>query len=311
MDKISLIVPCYNEAEAIPILYTELINVTSKMSTVNFEFIFVDDGSSDRTLPICKELATKDEKVKYISFSRNFGKEAAMYAGLTNAVGDYVAILDADMQDPPSLLPKLYYAVKYEGYDSAATRRVSRKGEPKIRSFCARLFYKLMRKISDADIVDGARDFRLMNRKFVNALLSMKEYNRFSKGMFGWVGFKTKWIEFENIQRCAGETKWSFWGLLRYSIEGIIAFSNVPLIIASLTGLLFCIMAFFFIVFIIIRQLLYHNSVNGWSSLVCIILLIGGIQLFSIGVLGHYMSQLYIEVKRRPNFIISEDNIKK
>jgi len=268
MDLITLIIPCYNEQESLPLLYPELVKVSQEMSGQSFEFLFVNDGSRDKTLELLRELAEKDERVKYISFSRNFGKESAMYAGLENASGDYVAFMDADMQDPPSLLPQMYKAVTEEGYDSAATRRVTRKGEPPIRSFFARMFYKIMNKISDTDIVDGARDFRLMNRKFVDALLQMKEYNRFSKGLFGWVGYKTKWIEFENVERVAGETKWSFWSLFKYSIEGILAFTTAPLVIASVLGMLLCFLAFVFIVFIIVRKICFNNSVDGWASMV-------------------------------------------
>lgn len=311
MDLITLIIPCYNEQESLPLLYSELVKVSQQMSEQNFEFLFVNDGSRDRTLDILKELAQKDERVKYISFSRNFGKESAMYAGLDNARGDYVAFMDADMQDPPALLPEMYKAVTEEGYDSVATRRVTRKGEPPIRSFFARMFYRIMNKISDTDIVDGARDFRLMNCKFVDALLQMKEYNRFSKGLFGWVDYKTKWIEFENVERVAGETKWSFWSLFKYSIEGILAFTTAPLVIASVLGILLCFLAFVFIVFIIVRKICFNNSVNGWASMVCIISLLGGLQLFAIGVVGQYLAKLYLEIKNRPIYLIGETNIEK
>ncbi len=309
MELISLIIPCYNEQESLPLLYPELVKVATQMSAQTFEFLFVNDGSKDHTLQILKDLAAKDDRVKYISFSRNFGKESAMYAGLEHAKGNYVAFLDADMQDPPSLLPEMFRAVTEEGYDSAATRRVSRKGEPAIRSFFARMFYKIMNHISDTDIVDGARDFRLMNRQFVDALLELKEYNRFSKGLFGWVGYKTKWIEFENVERVAGETKWSFWSLFKYSIEGILAFTTAPLVLASILGVFLCFVAFVFILFIIIRKLCFNNSVNGWASTVCIISLLGGIQLFSIGVLGQYLAKLYSEVKNRPIYLVRETNI--
>lgn len=311
MDLITLIIPCYNEQESLPLLYPELVKVSQEMSGQSFEFLFVNDGSRDKTLELLRELAEKDERVKYISFSRNFGKESAMYAGLENASGDYVAFMDADMQDPPSLLPQMYKAVTEEGYDSAATRRVTRKGEPPIRSFFARMFYKIMNKISDTDIVDGARDFRLMNRKFVDALLQMKEYNRFSKGLFGWVGYKTKWIEFENVERVVGETKWSFWSLFKYSIEGILAFTTAPLVIASVLGILLCFLAFVFIVFIIVRKICFNNSVDGWASMVCIISLLGGLQLFAIGVVGQYLAKLYLEIKNRPIYLIGETNIEK
>lgn len=311
MNLITLIIPCYNEEESLPLLYPELVKVSQEMPEQAFEFLFVNDGSRDKTLVLLKELAQNDDRVKYISFSRNFGKEAAMYAGLENAKGDYVAFMDADMQDPPSLLPQMYKAVTEEGYDSAATRRVTRKGEPPIRSFFARMFYKIMNKISDTDIVDGARDFRLMNRKFVDALLQMKEYNRFSKGLFGWVGYKTKWIEFENVERIAGETKWSFWSLFKYSIEGILAFTTAPLVLASVIGIVLCLIAFVFIVFIIVRKICFNNSVDGWASMVCLISFLGGLQLFAIGVVGQYLAKMYLEVKNRPIYLIGETNIEK
>ena len=311
MNLITLIIPCYNEEESLPLLYPELVKVSQGMPEQAFEFLFVNDGSRDKTLVLLKELAQNDDRVKYISFSRNFGKEAAMYAGLENAKGDYVAFMDADMQDPPSLLPQMYKAVTEEGYDSAATRRVTRKGEPPIRSFFAHMFYKIMNKISDTDIVDGARDFRLMNRKFVDALLQMKEYNRFSKGLFGWVGYKTKWIEFENVERIAGETKWSFWSLFKYSIEGILAFTTAPLVLASVIGIVLCLIAFVFIVFIIVRKICFNNSVDGWASMVCLISFLGGLQLFAIGVVGQYLAKMYLEVKNRPVYLIGETNIEK
>ena len=311
MEKISVIVPCFNEEDSLPFFYEEINKVSNEMIEVSFEFLFVDDGSKDRTLSILKEYAFKDERVKYISFSRNFGKEAAIYAGLKNSCGDYVVIMDADLQDPPSLLPKMYQAVSEEGYDSAATRRVSRKGEPPVRSFFARLFYKIMNRISDADIMDGARDYRLMNRKMVDAILSMCEYNRFSKGIFGWIGFDTKWIEYENVERVAGETKWSFWKLFKYSIEGITAFSIEPLQIASVFGVLFSFIALIMIIVIIVRTLIFGDPTSGWPSLVCIIMLIGGIQLLCIGILGQYLAKTYLETKNRPIYISKDTNIKK
>lgn len=308
--KISIIVPCYNEEESLNFFQKEMNRVSKQeMQQVDFEILYINDGSSDGTLQKIRQLASEDVRVKYVSFSRNFGKEAAIYAGLQHADGDYVAIMDADLQDPPSLLPEMYKAVTEEGYDSAATRRVDRKGEPPIRSFFARKFYKLMKKISNTDIVDGARDYRLMNRKFVNALLDMGEYNRFSKGLFGWVGFKTKWIEFENVERVAGETKWSFWKLFRYSIEGIVAFSTVPLALSAVLGVIMCILGVIAIIFIVIRQLLFENSVAGWASLSCIILFLGGIQLLCLGILGSYMAKTYLEVKKRPIYICDETNI--
>ena len=311
MEKISVIVPCFNEEDSLPFFYEEINKVSNEMNEVSFEFLFVDDGSKDRTLSILKEYAFKDERVKYISFSRNFGKEAAIYAGLKNSCGDYVVIMDADLQDPPSLLPKMYQAVSEEGYDSAATRRVSRKGEPPVRSFFARLFYKIMNRISDADIMDGARDYRLMNRKMVDAILSMCEYNRFSKGIFGWIGFDTKWIEYENVERVAGETKWSFWKLFKYSIEGITAFSIEPLQIASVFGVLFSFIALIMIIVIIVRTLIFGDPTSGWPSLVCIIMLIGGIQLLCIGILGQYLAKTYLETKNRPIYISKDTNINK
>lgn len=305
---ISVVVPCYNEEAVLPLFYREITRVAGLMPEYKFEFLFVDDGSKDNTLKLVKEMAQQDKRVKYISFSRNFGKESAMYAGFSNAKGDYVCIMDADLQDPPALLPEMMRAIRDEGYDSVATRRVTRKGEPPIRSFFARCFYKLMRHISRTEIVDGARDYRLMTRQFLNSLLELGEYNRFSKGLYGWVGYQTKWLEYENIERVAGETKWSFWKLLLYSIEGIVAFSEMPLALAGVMGLLFCLLAFIFIVVIIVRTLMFGDPVAGWPSLVCVILLIGGIQLFCIGILGNYLSKTYLEVKRRPIYICKETN---
>lgn len=310
--KISIVVPCYNEEVALVFFQKEIDRVSQElMPDVTFEILYIDDGSKDNTLQEIHHLAEQDKRVKYISFSRNFGKEAAIYAGLKNASGDLVAIMDADLQDPPALLPEMYHAIMEEGYDSAATRRVDRKGESPVRSFFARKFYRLMNKISNTDIVDGARDYRLMNRKFVNALLELGEYNRFSKGLFGWVGFKTKWIEFENVERVAGETKWSFWKLFRYSIEGIVAFSTAPLALAAVLGVIMCILGAIAIVFIVVRQLAFGNSVAGWASLACIILFLGGVQLLCLGILGSYMSKTYLEVKNRPIYICGETNIEK
>ena len=309
MKKITVIVPCYNEAEALHYYYQEMARVMTLMNTYDFELLFINDGSRDQTLDIIKELANNDKRIKYISFSRNFGKEAAMYAGFENSTGDYVCLMDADLQDPPKLLPEMIKAIEEEGYDSAATRRVTRKGEPPIRSFFARMFYKIMNKISDTELMDGARDYRLMTRQFVNSLLDMKEYNRFSKGLFGWVGYKTKWIEFENVERVAGETKWSFWKLLVYAVDGAVAFSTAPLAIASVLGMLMLLVSFIFIVFIIIRTLIFGDPVSGWPSLVCIITLIGGIQIFCVGILGEYLSKVYLETKRRPIYIVKDTNI--
>jgi len=308
---LTAIVPCYNEEEALHYFYEEMKKVMEKMQDVEFELLFVNDGSKDNTLQEIKKLADDDSRVKFVSFSRNFGKEAAIYAGLQYAGGDLVCIMDADLQDPPSLLPDMYHAIVSEGYDSVATRRVSRKGEPPIRSFFARMFYRLINKISRTDIVDGARDYRLMNRSFVDALLELGEYNRFSKGLFGWVGFRTKWLEFENVERVAGETKWSFWKLFMYSIEGIVAFSTVPLSMASFFGVLMCGISALAIIFIIVRQILYGGSAFGWPSMVCIMIFLGGIQLLCIGVLGSYLSRTYLEVKRRPIYICQETNTMK
>ena len=305
-DKISIVVPCYNEEEALSIFYEELIKNLKKIKNINYEIMFVDDGSKDNTLSEIRKLSKLDKSVRYISFSRNFGKEAAMYAGLKNATGDYVAIMDADLQDPPSLLPEMYDYLKNEEYDSVATRRVTRSGEPKIRSFFARMFYKIINKISKADIVDGARDFRLMNRQMVDSIISMSEYNRFSKGIFGWVGFKTKWLEYENIERVAGTTKWNFWKLFIYSVEGIVGFSTFPLVLSSIVGMLFIVLSFIFIVAIIIKTVVFCDPTTGWPSRVCIILFVSGIQLFCIGIIGQYLSKTYLEVKNRPIYIARE-----
>lgn len=309
MKKISLIVPCYNEEACLHAFAKEADRVITQMPDYTFEILFVNDGSKDNTLQIIRELAAQKDYIRYLSFSRNFGKEAAMYAGFCNTTGDYVAIMDADLQDPPSLLPSMLHAIREEGYDSVATRRVNRKGEPPVRSFFARMFYKLIRKMSDTDIVDGARDFRLMNRPFVDALLELNEYNRFSKGLFGWVGFRTKWIEFENTERIAGETKWSFFQLVRYSLDGMISFSTAPLKLASFTGMFMCIISFLAIIFIIVRQLLFGGSAFGWPSMACIVIFIGGIQLLCIGILGSYLSRTYMEVKKRPIYICKESNL--
>ncbi len=307
MDKISVIVSCYNEEESLPLFYKEMEKVRKKdLENIDFEYIFVNDGSKDKTLQEMKELRKQDKKVRYISFSRNFGKEAAMYAGLEAATGDYITLMDADLQDPPSLLRQMYDLIKNDGYDCVATRRVTRKGEPPIRSFFARVFYKLINKISDVEMVDGARDYRLMTKQMVNAVISMKEYNRYSKGLFSFVGFNTKWLEYENIERVAGETKWSFWKLFRYAIEGITAFSTTPLMLSSIIGLIFCIVAFILIVVIIIKTLVFGDPTSGWPSLTCIIFFVSGIQLFSLGVIGQYLSKTYLEIKNRPIYIIKE-----
>ena len=280
-----------------------------KSHDVELEIIFVDDGSKDETVARVRELNARDNRVHLVSFSRNFGKEAAMYAGLSASKGDYVAIMDCDLQDPPALLPEMYMAIVEEGYDSVATRRVNRKGEPPIRSFFARKFYKIINKMTNTEIVDGARDYRLMTRQFVEAILSMGEYNRFSKGIFGWVGFKNKWLEFENIERKKGETKWSFWKLFAYAIDGIMAFSTAPLAMASFVGVFFCIVAFVFIIAIIIRQWTIGDphGLVGWASTACIILFVGGVQLFCVGIVGQYLSKTYLEVKERPLYIVKEE----
>lgn len=307
MEKIVLIVPCYNESEAVPIFYKETNKVLQKLD-MEYEFLFVNDGSKDKTLQIIKDFASRDKHVKYLSFSKNFGKEAAMYAGFCNADGDYVAVMDADMQDPPALLPQMLGILAQGDYDSVATRRISRKGEPLIRSWFAKLFYKLINKISDADIVDGARDFRLMRKEMVKAIVSMGEYNRFSKGIFGWIGFRTYWLPFENIERVAGETKWNFWKLFRYAIDGIINFSQVPLNIASWFGLFMTVMSFISLCLIIVRRLIFGDPVAGWASQICVIIFIGGIQLFCLGIMGQYIAKIYMETKQRPHFIIQETN---
>ena len=306
MALITIVVPCYNEEQALPLFYQEITRVAQEMAPVDFEFLFVDDGSKDNTLPVLRSLAEADKRVRFLSFSRNFGKEAGMLAGLQHAKGDFVALMDADLQDPPSLLPELYHAVTQEGYDCAATRRTTRQGEPPIRSFFARQFYRLINRISDADIVDGARDYRLMRRSVVNAILSLGEYNRFSKGIVGWVGFKTKWVPYENVERVAGETKWSFWKLFRYSLEGIVGFSTVPLAMASVLGVVLCLAAAVAILVIVVKTLLFGDPVGGWPSMMCAILFLGGVQLLSIGILGQYLAKTYLETKKRPVYLVRE-----
>lgn len=307
---ISLIVPCYNEEKALPHFLPEVFRVAAEMKDkAEFEILFVDDGSKDGTLPLLRKFAKEDARVKYLSFSRNFGKEAAMYAGFCNAKGDYVAVIDADLQDPPALLPKMFDMLESGEYDSIATRRVTRAGEPKIRSLFARLFYKIINRISDADIVDGARDYRLMRREMVDAIVAMGERNRFSKGIFGWVGFKTFWLPYENVERVAGETKWSFWKLFRYSIDGFVNFSQAPLTISAFIGGLFTVLSVLAIIFIVVRKLCFGgSSVDGWASLVCITTFIGGLQLACLGIIGQYLSKTYLEVKRRPHYILKETN---
>jgi len=308
MEKktLTIVVPCYNEQEALPMFYQAVLDVEPKLPSVDLEFMFIDDGSKDNTLKVIKELNSKDNRVHYVSFSRNFGKEAGIYAGLENACGDYVVIMDADLQDPPALLPKMLETLESGEYQCVATRRVDRKGEPPIRSWFARRFYSLMNKISDADIVDGARDYQMMTRQVVDAILSMGEYNRFSKGIFGWVGFKRKWLEFENTERVAGETKWSFWKLFVYAIDGIVAFSTMPLTMVSIFGVIMCLVAFIFIIVIIVRTLTFGDPTNGWPSMVCIILMVSGIQLSCLGIIGQYMAKTYLETKKRPIYIVGE-----
>ena len=306
--KITLIVPCYNEEEALPIFYEAASKVARGLPAYDFDFLFVNDGSKDKTLQIMRGLAQKDARVRYLSFSRNFGKEAAMFAGFVNAKGDYVAVMDADMQDPPSLLPEMIGILEGGEYDSVATRRVTREGEPPIRSFFARMFYRIINRISDADIVDGARDFRLMRREMVEAIVSMCEYNRFSKGIFGWIGFRTKWLPFKNVERVAGETKWNFFSLFKYSIDGIVNFSQAPLSIASYTGIGFTFIAFLMLLVVFIRRLVFGDPVAGWASTICIILFIGGVQLLCMGIMGQYLSKTYMETKHRPHFIIADSN---
>ncbi len=308
MKLLSVIVPCYNEEENIPYFYEEFIQNETFLQEqqIDWEILYVDDGSKDKTSEEIKKMHAKDGRVHLLSFSRNFGKEAAMYAGLQKSKGDFVVIMDADLQDPPSLLPEMFSYLE-QGYDSVGTRRVTRKGEPKVRSFFARLFYKLMRCISKTDIVDGARDYRLMTRQMVDAILEMKEYNRFTKGIFNWVGFRTKWVEYENIERVKGETKWNFWKLMVYAIDGMTAFSTAPLTFVSLMGILFCILAFALIVFTIIRTLVFGDPVSGWPSMICIISLISGVQLLCLGIVGQYLAKTYMEVKKRPIYLLKEE----
>lgn len=308
MSLLSVIVPCYNEEESVALFYEELTKNDPFLQgkNIDLELIYIDDGSRDGTVSEVKKLRERDKRVHLVSFSRNFGKESAMYAGLEKSKGDYVVMMDVDLQDPPSLLPEMFSYLE-QGYDSVATRRVSRRGEPPIRSFFARCFYRLMKKISKTEIMDGARDYRLMTRQMVDAILSMQEYNRFTKGIFGWVGFQTKWLEYENVERAKGETKWSFWKLLKYSIDGILAFSTAPLMIASFMGVFFCIVAFLMILFIIVRKLIFGDPVSGWPSLVCIILMTSGVQFFCTGILGQYLAKAYMEVKKRPIYLVKEE----
>ena len=308
MKKVSLIIPCYNEEQALPIFAGELDKVRQELRQYDFEVLMVNDGSSDKTLETMKKISEEYDYFKYLSFSRNFGKEAAMYAGFCNADGDYVAVMDADMQDPPSLLPEMLGILEQGEYDSVATRRVTRKGEPPIRSWFARMFYKIINKISDSDVVDGARDFRLMKAEMKDAIVSMCEYNRFSKGIFGWIGFRTKWLEYENVERVAGETKWNFWKLFKYALDGIINFSEAPMSIASGFGIFCTFVSFVMMLFFFIRKLVLGDPVAGWPSLVCIILFISGLQFLCIGIMGKYIAKTYMETKSRPHYIISDTN---
>ena len=309
MKLLSVIVPCYNEEETVADFYTEFIKNKPffEEKELDYEIIYIDDGSKDHTVDEIKKLHEIDKKVHMVSFSRNFGKEAGIFAGFEHAKGDYVVTMDVDLQDPPSLLPEMFRYIEEEGYDSVATRRVTRKGEPPIRSFFARMFYRLMRRISKTEIVDGARDYRLMTRQMVDAILSMKEYNRFTKGIYGWVGFETKWLEFENVERQKGTTKWSFWKLLIYSLEGIMAFSTAPLAFASIMGILFCALAFIMIIVIIVKTMVFGDPTSGWPSMICIMCLISGVQLFCLGIVGQYLSKAYMEVKKRPIYIAKEE----
>ena len=314
--KISVIVSCFNEEDALPLFYKEMEKVRENDFAdlnIEFEYIFVNDGSKDKTLDVIKKLAISEKKIRFISFSRNFGKEAAMFAGLEASTGDFVTLMDADLQDPPSLLREMYNYIQTDEYDCVATRRVTRKGEPPIRSFFTRIFYRLVKRFSNIEMVDGARDYRLMTRKMTDAIISMKEYNRYSKGIFSFVGFNTKWLEYENVERVAGETKWSFWKLFKYAIEGIVAFSTFPLVIASFIGLMFCIVSFILIIIIIIKTLIIGDPTSGWPSLACIIFLVSGVQMLTIGIMGQYLSKTYLETKKRPIYIIkeTEDDLEK
>ena len=309
MKLLSVVVPCYNEEETVADFYAEFIKNKEFFDThdLDYEVIYIDDGSKDRTVEEIKKLHEQDEKVHMVSFSRNFGKEAAMFAGFQHAKGDYVVTMDVDLQDPPALLPEMFKAIWEEGYDSVATRRFTRKGEPPIRSFFAKMFYRLINKMSKTEIVDGARDYRLMTRQVVDAILSMKEYNRFTKGIYGWVGFKTKWLAYENVERQKGTTKWNFWKLLLYALEGIVGFSTAPLAFASVMGILFCVVAFIMILVIIIKTLILGDPTSGWPSMVCIFLLVSGVQLFCMGIIGQYLAKSYLEGKERPIYISKEE----
>ena len=307
---VSIIVPCFNEEEALPLFHEETTKVLKQLDE-DYELILVNDGSSDNTLEVMKKIAKKDKHVYYLSFSRNFGKESAMYAGLCNASGDYVGFIDADLQHPPVLIKEMVAALKTGEYDCAACRRVDRKGDSKVRTWFARTFYKIINKISDAQMIDGAGDYRIMTREMADAIISVPEYNRFSKGIFSWVGFKTYWIEYENVERVAGKTSWSFFGLVKYAIDGIVNFSNAPLDLATFFGLVTTVFAFIYLIIIIIKYALFGDPVQGWPTLACLILIMGGIQLSAIGIIGQYIGKTYMEVKNRPHYIISDSNKKK
>lgn len=308
MKSVDLIVPCFNESQVIGMFYDETSKVINNISDYSFNFIFVDDGSKDNTADILKSFAKKDDKVKYISFSRNFGKESAMYAGLKNSKGDYVLILDADLQHPPKLIPQMLKAME-EGYDCCAANRATRDGDPPMRTFFTRKFYHLVNKISEVDMPDGAGDFRMMNRAMVNAVIAMSEVQRFSKGIFSWVGFKTKWINFENVERAAGETKWNFWKLFAYALDGITAFSTFPLKIASFIGAIVSGSAFIYLFYVIIKTLVFGKDTPGYASTITLLLFIGGIIMLFCGIIGEYVAKIYMEVKNRPIYIIRQTNV--
>lgn len=312
MERISLVVPCFNEEETVKTYYKKLEEIKIKDFkdiNIEFEYIFVNDGSTDNTLKEIKKIASINNNVKYISLSKNFGKEAAMYAGLKNSTGDYITAMDVDLQEPPELLKKMYDLLQSKEYDSIGTRRVTRKGEPKIRSFLSKIFYRIINKISNIEMVDGARDYRLFTRQMLNSILELEEYNRYSKGLFSFVGYNTKWLEYENLERIEGKTKWSFFDLFRYALEGIVAFSTTPLIISSLIGMILCVFSFVFGIFYLFKTLIFGNDVNGWTSTICVISFIGGIQLFFLGIIGQYLAKTYLEVKKRPIYFIKEDNL--
>jgi len=309
MDRISIIVPCYNEEKSLPLFYDEIIGIAEGMNEVSYELLFVNDGSKDNTLSILKKISSANKKAKYISFTRNFGKEAAMLAGLQEASGDYVVIMDADLQHPVQLLPEMYYALKNENVDCVCAKRIDREGEGKLRSFMTKYFYNIINKISEIEMIDGAGDYRMMSRQMRDSLISFKEYNRYSKGLFSFVGFKTKMIPYQNVKRASGNTKWSFLSLFKYAMNGVISFSTIPLVIASFFGLIFCFLAFVLAAYTAIKTTIYGNPTSGWTTLVCIMLFIGGLQMFFMGIMGQYIAKIYMEVKHRPIYIIKETNL--